>query len=134
MPNIVSLSVKARNAQADALARQLDDGDVKLYSGTPPADVTQPLSGNTLAGTCEFSAVSAPAAVNGTLTFDAIADDVSADAEVTLTFYRTYEADGVTAVTQGSIGATGSGESLTVPSTSVKVGDPIKISSFTHTV
>lgn len=132
MATTVSLTAEAENAQADALARLLDNGSVKVYDGTVPTDVSTALSGNTLLATCALSATSAPAAVGGVLTFNAISDDTSIDATGTATFYRTFKADGTTAVTQGTAGT--SGESMTLANTSLVAGGTLSISSFTHTV
>lgn len=132
MATTVSLTAEAENAQADALARLLDNGSVKVYDGTPPADVSTALSGNTLLATCDLSATSAPAASGGVLTFNAISDDTNIDATGTATFYRTFKTDGTTAVTQGTVGT--SGESMTLANTSLVAGGTLSISSFTHTV
>lgn len=132
MATTVSLTAEAENAQADALARLLDNGSVKVYDGTVPTDVSTALSGNTLLATCALSATSAPAAAGGVLTFNAISDDTSIDATGTATFYRTFKADGTTAVTQGTVGT--SGESMTLANTSLVAGGTLSISSFTHTV
>lgn len=132
MATTVTLTAEARNAQADALARLLDNGSVKVYDGTPPANVSTALSGNTLLGTCPLSATSAPAASSGVLTFNAITDDSSIDASGTASFYRTYKSDGTTAVTQGTVGT--SGESMTIANTALVAGGTLSISSFTHTV
>jgi hypothetical protein len=132
MATTVTLTVEARNAQADALARLLDNGSIKVYDGTPPADVTTALSGNTLLATCPLSATSAPAASSGTLTFNAITDDSSIDASGTASFYRTFKTDGTTAVTQGSVAT--SGGSMTIADTALVSGGTLAISSMTHTV
>lgn len=132
MSTIVSVSAVRRNAQADNLARALDAGFVKIYAGTMPADVDTALSGNTLLGTLGINATSAPAAVSGTLTFNAITDDSSADATGIATFYRTYQSDGTTAVSQGTVGT--SGESMILADTQIITGGTISITSFTHIV
>ena len=135
MTTEVTITVDARNAQADALARKLDDGSVKIYDGTPPANVDAALSGNTLLATNELSATSAPAASAGAITFNTISDDVSIDADGTASFYRSYETDGVTAVTQGSVGTTGSGESMIIATGLVLVeAEVFEIASWVHTV
>ena len=127
MSTIVSVKATTRSAQADLLARNLDGGYVKIYAGTPPADVDTALSGNTLLGTLGINATSAPAASSGTLTFNAITDDTSADATGIATFYRTYRTDGTTAETQGSVGT--SGTSMVLADTSIITGGTISITS-----
>ncbi len=132
MTTEVTLTVEARNAQADALARLLDNGSIKVYSGSAPANVDAALSGNTLLATCPLSATSAPAAASGSLTFNTITDDSSIDASGNAAFYRTFKADGTTAVTQGTVGT--SGESMTLADLALVAGGTLSISSMTHTV
>lgn len=134
MTTQVTLTVEARNAQADALARLLDNGSIKVYAGTPPANVSAALSGNTVLAECPLAATSAPAAVNGTLTYNAITDDSSINATGTATFYRTFKANGTTAVTQGSVGVAASGESLILDDVALVATGVLAISSATHTV
>ena len=55
----------AVNAEADALARLLDNGYLRLYNGTKPATADTALSGNTLLAELRFNATSAPAASGG---------------------------------------------------------------------
>ena len=132
MTTEVTLTIEARNDQADALARLLDNGSVKVYDGTPPADVTVALSGNTLLATNPLSATSAPAASAGAITFNTITDDASIDASGTASFYRSFKSDGTTAVTQGSVGV--SGESMTLADLALVAGNVFAIASWVHTV
>lgn len=122
----------AVNAEADALARLLDGGFLRIYSGTQPATADTALSGNTLLAELGFSATSAPAAVAGVLTFNAITPDASADATGTATFYRCYKADGTTAVMDGNV-LTSTGN-LNLNSVAIQAGASVSVSSFTHTV
>ncbi|WP_020409820.1 hypothetical protein [Hahella ganghwensis] len=119
----VTLSAEAKNAQADAMARLLDGGFIRFLTS---ADV--------LLATCALSATSAPAAVNGKLTFNAIADDSSADADGQAAKYETVKSDGLSVVTAGTVGSTGSGESLEMDETNLVSGGPVSVSSYTHQV
>ena len=132
MATTVSLSNAAKSAQADALARRIDNGSVKIYSGAVPATVDTALSGNTLLASLPLSATSAPAASNGLLTFNTITDDSSADATGTAAFYRVFQSDGTTAEFQGTVGT--SGESLNLDTVSITIGDTVSITSFTYQV
>lgn len=132
MTTEVTLTVEARNAQADALARLLDGGSVKVYSGTPPANVSTALSGNTLLATCQLNATSAPAASGGVLTFNSITDDSDIDASGTASFYRLFKTDGTTAVIQGSVAT--SGGSMTIADTALVAAGTLSISALTYTV
>lgn len=125
------LSNASANAAADAVARLLDTGYLRIYSGTQPADADTALSGNTLLAELRFNATSAPAAVAGVLTFNAIAADTSADATGTATFYRAFKSDGTTVVTDGSVGT--SGANLNLNSVAIQSGAQVSVSSFTYT-
>ena len=122
------------NAQADALARQLDNGYLRIYSGTQPATADTALSGNTLLAELRFNATSAPAASAGALTFNAITADSSADATGTATFFRTYQSNGTSVVLDGTVGATGSTSNLELNSASIVSGAQVSVTAFTHTV
>src|SRR4051794_39788313 len=104
MANALRLSNAAVSAEADALARLLDNGYLRIYSGTQPATADTALSGNTLLAELRANATSAPAAVAGVLTFNAVTSDTANDATGTATFYRAFKSDGTTGVMDGSVG------------------------------
>lgn len=127
----ISIATAARNAELDAITTQLGASALlRIYNGTPPADANTGLSGNTLLAELACSATFAPAASAGVLTANAIANDASADATGTATFYRLLTSGG-TAKLQGSVGA-GSGD-LNMNTTSIVVGGPVAVSSWTLT-
>ena len=133
MTTSVSVAVATRNAQADALARHLDAGFIKIYSGTVPATADTALSGNTLLGTLPLQPTSAPAASSGTLTFDTTGlTDSSIDASGIASFFRGIKADGTTVVMQGQVGT--SGFAMTLADTNLVATGTVTITSFTHTV
>lgn len=120
------------NAQADALARLLDGGKLRIYSGTQPATADTALSGNTLLAELTFNATSAPAASSGVLTFNAITADTSADNSGTASFFRAFKSDGTTAVMDGSVGT--SSANLIMATTTISAGQTVSCSSFSHDV
>jgi hypothetical protein len=132
MANALRLTNAAVNAEADAFARLLDNGFLRIYSGTQPATADTALSGNTLLAELRFANPSAPAAVAGVLTFSAITSDTAADATGTATFFRAFKADGTTAVYDGSVGT--SSADLVIDSTAIQVGADVDVTSLTHTV
>lgn len=122
-----------RNAWLDAVTSAIgSSGLLRIYAGTPPANVAAALSSNTLLATCPLSSVFAPAASGGVLTANAITSDSSADATGTATFFRLLTSGG-TAIVQGTVTATGGGGDLTFSSTSFTAGLTINITSFTLT-
>lgn len=129
------IAAAARNAMLDALAARINlgsgPGTLKIYSGTQPANGDTALSGNTLLGTLTFSDPVAPAASGGTLTFSTITEDSSADASATATFGRIQDSDG-TLVFDGDVGTSGS--LITLNTTTIAAGGPIRITSFTISI
>lgn len=104
---------------------------LRIYDGTPPADVDTALSGNTLLAQLTCNATFAPAASGGTLTLNAISDDTSADNTGTASFFRIYQSNGTTQVMQGSVGT--SGADLNLNSVSLSAGANVAVSSFVVT-
>jgi hypothetical protein len=103
-------------------------GTVKVYSGTVPANVGTALTGQTLLATLTLSDPGGSVS-NGVLTFSAITEDSSGDANGTPTFARIADSDGnnVAQVTAG----VGSGE-LNFGA-AIVAGQPVQISSFVIT-
>lgn len=120
------------NAQADVLARNLDNGYLRIYSGTKPATADTALSGNTLLAELRFAATSAPAASGGVLTFNAITADSSADASGTASFFRALKSDGTTVVMDGTVGTATA--NMIIATTTITALQTVSCSSFTHDV
>jgi hypothetical protein len=134
MPKNTQLSNAVVNAQANALARLLDNGYLRIYASTQPANSDTSLSGQALLAELRFSATSAPTAVNGVLTFNAVTSDSSADATGTATWFRALGSDGTSVVLDGTVGATGSTSNLELATTSIVQNARISVTSFVHTV
>lgn len=133
MAKDTQLSATTVNAQADAMARLLDNGYRRIYNGTKPATADTALSGNTLLAELRFGNPSAPAAVAGVLTWT-ITPDASANTTGTATFFRDFKADGTTAVMDGTVGAVGSTSNLELNNPTIEAGVQVSISSANHTV
>lgn len=131
MPKNTQLADATANGQADNLAARLNNGYLRIYSGTQPATANTALSGNTLLAELRFSATAAPAASAGVITFNALTSDAAADATGTATWFRCQQSDGTTVVMDGSIAADGN---LVLNSTAISAGAAVSVSSFTHTV
>ena len=126
-----SLANASASAAADAVARHLDNGYCRIYSGTKPATADTALSGNTLLAELRYNVTSAPAASNGVLTMNSMTADSSADATGTATFFRALRADGTTVVFDGTVGTSGCDMNLT--STSIVVGGAVSVTAHTYT-
>jgi hypothetical protein len=120
------------NAEADALARLLDNGYLRVYSGSQPATADTALGAQVLLAELRFNATSAPAASAGVLTFNALTSDTSADATGTAAFYRALKSDGTSVVMDGSVGT--SSADLVLNSTAIQSGAQVDVTSFAVTV
>jgi hypothetical protein len=120
------------NAEADALARLLDNGYLRLYSGSQPTNADTALGAQVLLAELRFNATSAPAASAGVLTFNALTSDTSADATGTAAFYRALKSDGTSVVMDGSVGT--SSADLVLNSTAIQSGAQVDVTSFAVTV
>jgi len=112
-------------------------GDIKIYDGSIPADADTALSGNTLLAELNFSnpafGAAADAAPGAIATANAIANDVSADATGTASFFRvTDRANAV--VWQGDVTATAGGGDMELNTVSIVAAAVVSISAFTVTM
>lgn len=105
---------------------------LKVYAGSVPADADAALGGATLLSEHNFSATAFGAAVDDTpgalATANAIADDTSANATGTASFFRCEDKAG-TVVCQG--GCATAGSELNFNTTSIQSGATVSITSFT---
>jgi hypothetical protein len=122
------------NVQADALARHLDNGYLRIYSGTQPTNADDAITSQVLLAELRFAATSAFAAVNGVLTFNAVTSDDAANATGTATWFRCLRSDGTTIVMDGTVGNIGSNSNLELATTAIVENARISVTSFIHTV
>ena len=120
------------NAEADAMSDLLDNGYLRIYDGSQPANADTAVSTQTLLAELRFNATAAPAASNGVLTFNAVTAEDSALATGTATWFRALKSDGTTVVMDGSVGT--SGANLNLSSASITIGSSVSVTSFTHTI
>jgi hypothetical protein len=132
MASNLKMSNAAVNAEADALSDLLDNGYIRIYSGTQPANADTALSGNTLLAELRAANPASGAAVAGVITFTAPTSDSSNDATGTATFYRALKSDGTSVVMDGSVGT--SGADMNLNSTAIQSGAQTDVTSWTHTV
>ena len=124
----LAYSTTLRNARLDAISTAVGTaGKVRIYDGVRPASggtVTVLLAELTLAGA--FAA----AAAAGVLTVNAITQDASADATGTATWFRVVTSANAFVI-DGTVAASGS--DLNLNTTSIVLGGPVAITSFTIT-
>lgn len=125
------LANAAANAAADAVARQLDNGYLRIYDSTQPTNADTALGAQVLLAELRFNATSAPAASAGVLTFSAFTADSSANATGTASWFRALQSNGTSVVFDGSVGTATS--DLILNSVAISSGAAVSISSFTYT-
>lgn len=103
----LKFSNSAVNGEADTLARLLDDGYLRVYDGTQPADADEAITTQVLLAELRFNATSAPAAVAGLLTFNSVTSDASSNNTGTASWARCLSSDGTSVVMDGSVGTSG---------------------------
>ena len=132
MANNLKISSTAVNAQADALSDLLDNGYLRVYDGTQPANANTAITTQVLLAELRFNATAAPAASSGVLTMNSITQDSSANNTGTATWFRALKSDGSTVVFDGSVGT--SGCDLNLGSTSITSGASVAVTSMTFAV
>jgi hypothetical protein len=124
----------ARDAALNAVTATVNNGTLRIYSGTAPANADAALSGNTLLAQLTLGATAFGAAASGVATANAISADTSADATGTPTFFRLLQSNGTTVVYQGTAGA--SGQELNLSNLSggqIVAGGSVSVTSLTVT-
>mgnify|MGYP000950580303 CR=1 FL=1 len=132
MANNLKISTTAVNAQADTLSDLLDNGYLRIYDGTQPANANTAITSQVLLAELRFNATAAPAASGGVLTMNSITQDSSANNTGTATWFRALKSDGSTAVFDGSVGTASC--DLNLGSTSITSGASVAVTSMTYTV
>lgn len=132
MANNLKISTTAVNTQADALSDLLDNGYLRIYDGTQPANANTAITTQVLLAELRFNATAAPAASGGVLTMNSITQDSSANNTGTATWFRALKSDGSTAVFDGSVGTASC--DLNLGSTSITSGASVAVTSMTYTV
>lgn len=131
----VGYQVTIRNDKLDLITAALDAGGgsakLRIYNGARPATGAA-LSGNTLGAELLFANPSAGSAASGTLTFNAIADDVSADNSINpATWFRCVTSADVF-VFDGSVGL--SGADLNLNTLNIVAGVNVEVVDFASIV
>jgi hypothetical protein len=120
------------NAEADAVGAALDNGYIRIYDGSQPANADTALSGQQLLAELRFGADAFPSAVAGVLTANAITSDSSADNTGTAAWARILASNGTTVWFDGSVGTASA--NVILNTTSVVAGAVVSCSSLTFTV
>lgn len=118
-----------RNARLDAISTTWGASPLfRIYNGTPPADESTALSGNTLLAVVTLTPASASGGVKNML---GSTQTTTGAAAGTASFYRVYKSDGTTSCEQGTVGT--SGTDAIIDNTSIAVGQTVNVTSFSKT-
>lgn len=104
MSSNVHAATAGRNAAVDAMAALLNNGYLRIYSGTQPANGNASLGAAVLLAELRFGATAFGGASSGLATANAITSTTDAAASGTAAFFRAFKSDGTTPVTDGSVG------------------------------
>jgi hypothetical protein len=131
-----------RNALLDAWETAIGtSAKVNVYNGTPPADESTALSGNTLLAQFSLDSDWASAAASGVKNMTSGGSTVSSGNPYTTTgaatgtasFYRIYDSAGTTCYEQGTVTATGGGGDMTIDNTSIASAQTVNLTQFQKT-
>lgn len=127
----LAFGTTTRNAWLDDITTLIDAGTgagkIRIYDGTRPATGG---TATTLLAELVCTDPSSAAAAAGVLTLSSIADDASADATGTATWFRVVDSDN-NFVIDGNVGTSGS--DLNLNTTSITALDTVSITSFVIT-
>jgi hypothetical protein len=125
----VTTSTAVKNARLDAISTSWGaTPKLRVYSGTPPANASAALSGNTLL----VEVTPAPAAASGA-TKDMLGGvkTNTAAAAGTASFYRVYDSPGTNCHEQGTVGT--SATDLIIDNTTIALAQTVNFNTFTKT-
>lgn len=126
------VSVAVRNARANAWESTIGTSAIlRMYTGSPPADVTVGASGTLLVQISlpsDYMAAASGGAVAKAGTWQRAAG--GGGTAGTIGYYRIYASDGTTCHEQGTVTATGGGGDMTVDNTSVAVDQQVTVTAF----
>jgi hypothetical protein len=131
------LSVANRNAQLAAFAARLNNGYLRIYSGTQPATPETAAAG-TLLAEHRFAATAFSTPDEGIALANPIDEEVAlADGEAT--WFRALQSDGVTAELDGSVGTPdvpvpGDTYNCEIGATTISAGAIVEVATFTHSI
>ena len=125
-PKLTSL---AATAEANAVAALLNDGWLRLYSGSQPSTADEAVTSQVILAELRFGNPAFGSASDGVAAANAITGDSSANATGTATWFRCFQPDGTTPVFDGSVGTSNS--NLVLNSVEISAGAQVDVTSFT---
>lgn len=126
------LSNEAVNAEGDALGALLNNGYLRVYDGSQPANANTAVSSQVLLAELRFNATAFGATSAGVMTANAITADSSANASGTAAWFRALKSDGTSAIMDGTVGT--SSANMIIATTTITAAQTVSCSAFTHTL
>ena len=121
----------AVNEEAERVGALLNNGYLRIYSGTQPTTGNDAITG-TLLAELRFAATAVTgSATGGVATFAAITQDSSADNAGTATHFRALKSDGSTKVFDGNVGTSLS--DCNINAVAIAAGAVVSATSMTYT-
>lgn len=134
MASNLKFSASLKNAQQDAITSKLGASALlNIYSGVQPANPDTAITSQVLLATLTCNATFAPAASNGVLTLNSIANGTGtagAGTGTNATWYRLTTSGGVAHI-DGSVGT--SGADLNLNNVNIAQGQTVSVTSSTYT-
>jgi hypothetical protein len=127
-PKLTSL---AATTEANAVAALLNNGWLRLYSGSQPSTADEAVTSQVVLAELRFGNPAFGSASDGVAAANAVTGDASANATGTATWFRCCMSDGATPVFDGSVGTSNS--NLVLNSVEISEGAPVDVTSFTFT-
>lgn len=131
MANEFKITNEAANAEVAALTALLNNGVLRIYSGTKPASADTAIGAQVVLAELTLGATAFGAPSNGVATANAITGDTAANATGTASFYRAFKSDGTTPVCDGTVGT--SAADLILNSVAIQAGAAVNVTSWTIT-
>ena len=128
----IKYDTTTRNDMLAALNTRIGtSAKLRIYNGTRPANVGTAITSQTMLAelTCNATAFAATPS-GGVLTANAISNGTAA-ATGTASWYRLFQSNGTTAISDGDVATSGS--DLNLNNTSIATGQTVSVTSFTIT-
>lgn len=124
-------AMAARNAQVDAVTRLLDGGFLRLYSGPRPDSADDEPRG-TLLAELRFGSPAFEQAMQGRAVAHRIIQAQAAAATGAATWFRAVQADGKTAVFDGTVGRTDA--DIVMNNNNIQDNAIVSVSTLTYSI
>ena len=125
------LSNAGVNYGCDGIVDQLDNGYLRIYSGSQPTDADTAIGAQVKLAELRFGTPAFGSAAAGVATANAITGDFNTVAG-TAAWFRILKSDGTSVIGDGSVGVVGC--DLNLNTTAVDTSGSLTVSTFTFTV